>query len=261
MYNVFDVTKKRIVLSGGARGIGAAVARHLVAAGAHVAIFDVLDEHGESHVASLNATGPGKAFYFHLDISNRDEAFTVMGKAVDALGGLDSLHNIAGIERNVPIEDITDADVDPIFNVNFKGTLWLAQAALPHMKASSGGTIINIGSDSALMPFPDSPHYSASKGAVHSLTRTMAAVWAQHNIRANAVIPAAKTEMYEEIQARRTPEERTRIAAWIKTAIPLGGDLSSVDDVAPMLVYLTSDAGKFVTGQLLPVNGGLGFVR
>ncbi|RAR00737.1 PAP2 domain protein [Stemphylium lycopersici] len=184
-----------------------------------------------------------------------------MAKAVDALSGLDSLHNIAGIERNIPIEDVTDADIDSIFNVNFKGSLWLAQAALPHMKAAGGGTIINIGSDSALMPFPHSPHYSASKGAVHSLTRTMAAVWAQHNIRANAVLPAAKTEMYEEIQARRTPEERARVAAWKKTVIPLGGDLGCVDDVAPMLVYLTSDAGKFVTGQLLLVNGALAYVR
>ncbi|CAN9216256.1 unnamed protein product [Alternaria alternata] len=261
MYNVFDVTGKRIVLSGGARGIGGAVARHLVAAGAYIAISDVLDEYGESHVASLNATGPGKAFYYHLDISNREEAFTAMAKAVDTLGGLDSLHNIAGIERNVPIEDITDADIDPIFSVNFKGTLWLAQAALPYIKAASGGTIINIGSDSALAPFPQAPHYSASKGAVHSLTRTMAASWARYNIRVNAVIPAAKTEMYEEMQARRTPEQRARVDAWKKSNIPLGGDLGSVEDVAPMLVYLTSNAAKFVTGQLIPVNGGMGFVR
>lgn len=136
-----------------------------------------------------------------------------MAKAVDALGGLDSLHNIAGIERNILIEDITDANVDPVFAVNFKGTLWLAQVALPYLKAANGGTIINIGSNSGLAPFPRAPHYSASKGAIHSLLRTMAVSCASYNIRVNAFIPAASTEMYEEILACRTPEQRAQVDA------------------------------------------------
>jgi len=102
---------------------------------------------------------------------------------------------------------------------------------------------------------PNASHYSASKGAMDSLARTMAAVWAQHNVRASAVISAPRTEMYDEMEARRTPDERARIDAWKKAAISSGGDLDGVDNVAPLPVCSTSDAGKFVTGQILPVMG------
>ncbi|EOA81788.1 hypothetical protein ACJQWK_05183 [Exserohilum turcicum] len=261
MYDHFKVTGKKVIVSGGARGIGGTVARHLVAGGAHVAVFDILDEPGQAHVAKLNEQGPGKALYFHVDTSKREEVFAAVAKAVDALGGLDSLHNIAGIDLPVPIADITEADVDLTFNVNFKGSLWLAQAAVPFLQASGGGTILNTGSDSALFPFPDSSHYSASKGAIHSLNRSKSTAWAKYNIRVNAVIPAAKTDMYYEAMALKTPEERAATLAWQKASIPLGGELGQADDVAPTWVFLTSDAAKFITGQLISVNGGLSTVR
>ncbi|KAK6857226.1 sorbose reductase SOU1 [Apiospora arundinis] len=262
MPELFSVKGKRVIISGGARGLGAAIARALIAEGAHVAIIDILDEVGEQHAAALTAAGPGKAYYFHADIAKRAEAFAAVASAVEALGGLDALHNNAGVERSVPLEDIAEADFDLVFGVNVKGCLWLSQAAVAHLRtAGNGGVIVNIGSDSALMPYPPSAHYSASKGAVHALTRSMAAAWGPHGIRVNTALPAAKTDMYYEMEARQTDEQRTQSAEWRKRNILIGGDLGSVDEFAPMMVYLTSDASRFVTGQILAVNGGMNFVR
>ncbi|KAK7974465.1 hypothetical protein PG989_016313 [Apiospora arundinis] len=252
MPELFSVKGKRVIISGGARGLGAAIARALIAEGAHIAIIDILDEVGEQHAAALTAAGPGKAYYFHADIAKRAEAFAAVASAVEALGGLDALHNNAGVERSVPLEDIAEADFDLVFGVNVKGCLWLSQAAVVHLRtAGNGGVIVNIGSDSALMPYPPSAHYSASKGAPGG----------PHGIRVNTALPAAKTDMYYEMEARQTDEQRTQSAEWRKRNILIGGDLGSVDEFAPMMVYLTSDASRFVTGQILAVNGGMNFVR
>lgn len=261
MLEIFSVKGKRVVISGGARGLGSAIARVLVAEGAHVAIIDIQDEAGEKHAASLTAAGPGMAYYFHADVAKRDEAFAAMAGAVDVLGGLDALHNNAGVERAAPIEDIAEADVDLVFGVNVKGSLWLAQAAVPHLRAAGGGAIVNFGSDTALMPFPASAVYSASKGALHSLTRSMAAAWAPHGIRVNTALPAAKTDMYYDTLAKMTDEERSLTTDELKRIILLGGEMGNVDDFTPMMVYLTSDASRFVTGQIMAVNGGMNFVR
>ncbi|KAK8132262.1 NAD(P)-binding protein [Apiospora kogelbergensis] len=254
MLEIFSVKGKRVVISGGARGLGSAIARVLVAEGAHVAIIDIQDEAGEKHAASLTAAGPGMAYYFHADVAKRDEAFAAMAGAVDVLGGLDALHNNAGVERAAPIEDIAEADVDLVFGVNVKGG-----GAAP--AGRGGGAIVNFGSDTALMPFPASAVYSASKGALHSLTRSMAAAWAPHGIRVNTALPAAKTDMYYDTLAKMTDEERSLTTDELKRIILLGGEMGNVDDFTPMMVYLTSDASRFVTGQIMAVNGGMNFVR
>jgi NAD(P)-dependent dehydrogenase (short-subunit alcohol dehydrogenase family) len=132
---------RRIIVTGGASGIGAATVRAYAAEGASVASLDVNDETGRRIAAEAGAS----VTYYHCDIARRAEVFRVFGEAVGQLGGLDVLANVAGVERGTPAEDIPDEEWDLIFAVNAKGTLYTNQAAFQHMKAS-GGRIINFGS-------------------------------------------------------------------------------------------------------------------
>jgi NAD(P)-dependent dehydrogenase (short-subunit alcohol dehydrogenase family) len=141
-------------------------------------------------------------------------------------------------------------------HVNVNGTLFVAQAAFEYLK-ENGGTVINLGSDAGLNPFPEYAHYSASKGAVHALTRTLAHEWDKNNIRVNAVLPGIWTEMYEEHRASMTADELQHHDQGMARKIPLGGKLANpADDLAPVMHFLTSDAAKFMTAQLVCVNVG-----
>ncbi|RSL61427.1 hypothetical protein CEP54_006264 [Fusarium duplospermum] len=172
----FSIAGKRVVATGGARGIGASVCRALVQARANVAIFDVLDTVGEPLATSLSQDGPGQAFYQSVDVSNRAAVFSAMDSAAVKLSGLDSVVNCAALERHVPIEELAEKDLTPILDVNVKGAFFLAQAAFPHLKAH-GGVLLNFGSDGGLTRSPGISAYSASKGAIHSLTRMLALEW------------------------------------------------------------------------------------
>jgi NAD(P)-dependent dehydrogenase (short-subunit alcohol dehydrogenase family) len=256
-----EISGKRVIVTGGARGIGAAAVSVLAAEGARVVSFDVLDELGEQVAAETTTQGTGTAGYRHVDISDRAAVVDATASAVAELGGLDTMVNIAGIERRCPAEDLSEADWDEVFGVNVKGTLFTNQAAFPHLK-ERGGSIVNFGSDAALRPYVDGAHYSASKGAVISFTRTIAGEWGRYGIRANAVVPAIWTPMYDEYRERLTPEQLTAHEAQMAERIPLGGRLGDpVGDLAPVLVFLTSDASRFMTGQIVSVNGGNQQVR
>jgi NAD(P)-dependent dehydrogenase (short-subunit alcohol dehydrogenase family) len=253
---------RRIVVTGGARGIGAAIVRAYAAEGAQLTVLDVLDEPGEALVRAVTDAGPGSAAYVHCDISRRAEVIAAVDEAARRCGGLDVLANIAGVERSSPAESITDDEWDLIFAVNVRGTMLTNQAAFPHLVAAGGGRVINVGSDAGLVPFPNGAHYAASKSAVHAWTRTIAAEWGRHGITANCVIPAMWTPMYEAHRAEMSPDELAAHDAMMARLIPLGGRLGDPDqDLAPLLVFLAGPGARFITGQLLSVNGGLGNVR
>jgi 2-hydroxycyclohexanecarboxyl-CoA dehydrogenase len=253
---------KRIIVTGGARGIGEASVRAFVAEGALVASLDVLDEPGGRVVEEVDEKGPGSARYFHCDISDRPSVDATFAAVVDEFGGLDVLANVAGVDDGAPAAEITDAAWDRVFAVNVKGTLYTNQAAFGPMRAAGGGRIINVGSDAGLIGSPYIGHYSASKGAVMSWTRVVAAEWGVHGITANTLVPASWTPMYEETRARMTPEARAEHDARMASRIPLGGKLGDPDrDIGPVMVFLASDGSRFITGQLISVNGGLNSVR
>ena len=257
---MFSVKEKRVIVTGGARGIGSGDVRTLVANGSQVAIFDILDDLGENLAAEVSAMGPGKAMYYHVDISRREAVFSAVPQATADLGGLDSLHNVAGIERVCSAEDITESELEATFNVNVKGMLYTAQAVFPHFRAQGSGTILNCGSDAGLHPVHSSLSCSASKGAVHSLTRGLAAEWGKYGIRVNAFLPFAQTPLVKAYLATLSQEEALGWWKMVKQ-IPLGREGSITDDIAPVLLFLTSDASKYITGQLISVNGGGGMVR
>jgi NAD(P)-dependent dehydrogenase (short-subunit alcohol dehydrogenase family) len=252
---------KRAIVTGGARGIGEATVRAFVAEGARVASLDVLDALGEKVVTDASATGPGWAIYRHCDVALRSEVDAVVGAVVAELGGLDVLANVAGVERRAAAEEITDEEWELVLGVNVRGTMLTNQAAFRAMQ-TTGGRIINFGSDAGLGPYPYGAHYSASKGAVMAWTRTVAAEWARFGITVNSLVPAIWTPMYDEYRARLSRTEVAQHDAMMQARVPIGGKLGDPDtDLAPVMVFLASDDSHFVTGQIISVNGGSGMVR
>lgn len=252
---------KRIIVTGGARGIGACTVRAYVAEGADVASLDVLDEQGREVAAAATATGPGSAIYYRCDITQRAETEAVFAQAVQQLGGLDVLANIAGVERTGPAEETPDEVWDLIFDVNARGTLLTNQAAFRYLR-DHGGRILNFGSAAGMAGMPNGAAYSASKGAVLAWTRTVAVEWARYGITVNALAPAVWTPMYQASRDRYTPEQLRAHDAHLAKVIPLGGRLGDPEkDLAPVMVFLASDASHFITGQTLPVDGGALMVR
>ena len=257
-----DLRNKRIIVTGAARGMGAATVRAYVGAGAHVIGMDVRDDAGVAVAEQANAKGPGTAAYLHVDVSDKDSVTTAFAEAVKRLGGLDALAHPAAIQRSSSASDVSVEDWELMFAINVRGTMLTNQAAHGYIKAAGGGAIINFGSISGLRPEPSAAAYSASKGAVHSWTRTAAGTWGADNIRVNAILPAIATPMLKEAAARAT-EDQKAAGYWLNVnTIAMGQQYGDPDrDLGPVMVFLASDASRFITGQLIPVDGGQTNVR
>jgi len=254
---------KRVIVTGAASGIAAGSLRAYVREGATVCALDIADEAGEKIVAEANAEGPGEATYYHCDISSPEQVNNVFERAAKAMGGVDVLAQIAAMEGFKAAEDFTVEDMQATWNVNINGTLLTNQAACRIMRKQSGGAIINFASDVALAGMPNSALYATSKGAVLSWTRTIAYEWAsKYNIRANCVNPTIKTPMYEQYLASLNPEQLAQHQASEKQRVPLGGAMGDADrDMAPVMVFLASEASRFINGQIICVNGGRNMLR
>lgn len=251
---------KRIIVTGGSGGMGAEVIAVLTAEGATVTAVDLTDDPGQHY--AQEAPGPGSATFATVDITDRDHVNRVFNAAIEDMGGLDCLINTAGVLRPHTTETVTDDIYDLIFDVNAKGTMISNQAVFQALRDNGGGTIINFGSISGLRPEPTSVLYSASKGAVHSWTRSLAHAWGEHGIRVNAILPIIATPMYRAAKEAMTAEQREQFERETEGGIPLGkayGD--SARDLGPVLVFFASNASRFITGQLIPVDGGLASVH
>jgi len=239
-------------VTGAGRGIGAAVAAAFIDEGADVVGLDVV-------YPSTTTLDESRAMV--CDVSVRSQVIGAIGDAVELMGGLDGLVNVAGIERRVAAQDITEDEWDEMLDIHLRGTFVTNQVAFGHLNAS-GGRIINFGSHSGLTAHPHGAHYSAAKGGVIAWTRTVAQEWGPYGITANCVLPAIATPMYEEYRAQRSPEELREHDERMAQQIPIGGRLGDARlDLAPVLVFLASDASHFVTGQLIAITGGYGTTR
>ncbi len=253
---------KRIIVTGSARGMGESTLRAYVREGAHVIGMDVSDEDGARVAELATAEGPGKAGYMHVDVAEQHSVDTVFAEAIAELGGLDVLAHPAAIQRSSNASDVSVEDWDLMFAVNVRGTMLTNQAAARYMKTSGGGSIINFGSISGQRPEPGAAAYSAAKGAVHAWTRTAAGTWGELNIRVNAILPAMATPMYKEARLRMTDEENNASYWQNHQSIAMGQEYGDPDrDLAPVMVFLASDGARFITGQMIPVDGGQTNVR
>lgn len=257
-----DLKGKRIIVTGSARGMGAATVRAYVQAGANVIGMDVADEAGAEVAAEASSLGLGTAAYLHVDVSDRQSVETAFARACEQLGGLDVLAHPAAIQRSSDASDVSVEDWDLMFAVNVRGTMLTNQVARRYIKDAGGGSIINFGSISGQRPEPTAAAYSAAKGAVHAWTRTAAGTWGKDNIRVNAILPAMATPMYQEARARSTEAQNTANYWRNLNSIAMGGEYGDPDrDLGPVMVFLASDASRFITGQLIPVDGGQTNVR
>jgi len=248
---------KKIIVTGAARGIGASAARALAAAGATVTGLDLAGSPDESAASP----GPGTLIHGLCDVASRASTVAAFDQAVAEMGGLDVLIHVAGIQRYTPADAITDEEWDLVLGVNAKGTMITNQAAFPHLKGK-GGKIVNFASAAGAVGLRGCAHYAASKGAVLAWTRTVAQEWGPHGISVNAIAPGMWTPMYDATRAGISPEQLEAHDRMMATMIPLGGRLGDPDaDMAPVLVFLASDASRFITGQTLAVDGGLMMVR
>ncbi|WP_326614388.1 SDR family oxidoreductase [Streptomyces scopuliridis] len=253
---------KRIIVTGGAQGIGEAAVRAFTREGAQVYSFDITEGAGARVAKEATEAGPGAAAFRRTDITDKTDTGAAFEEALAALGGLDVLVNIAGLQRSAAAADTTDELWETVYRVNVLGTIHTNQAAYRAMKPSGAGAIINFGSMSGFTGERTNAVYGSSKGAVHTWIRTVAREWGPDGIRVNAVLPYVNTPMFEKYRNSLTPGELAAYDAEIAKSIPLGGRFGNADkDLAPVLVFLASDASHFITGQLLPVDGGLTSVR
>ena len=238
---------KVAIISGGSRGMGAFEAALFVQEGAKVIIGDVRDEEGRDLAKHIGSN----AVYMHLDVTSERDWAAVVKEATDRYGKLDILVNNAGVSARGTIEETSVDDWDRVMGINSKGVFLGTRAAIPDMRKSGGGSIINISSQLGLVGMAESsPQYQSSKGAVRIFTKSAAIQYAPEGIRVNSVHPGPiVTPMTE---ARRSDSVVQQVMV---SRIPLGRYGES-KDVAYGVLYLASDEASFVTGSELVIDGG-----
>lgn len=241
---------KVALISGGARGQGAAEVRLFVREGAQVVFGDVLDAEGQQVEAGLRASG-GAATYVHLNVTSEADWQAAVETAVRTYGKLNILVNNAGILLRSSIEETTEDDWDRIMAVNVKGVFLGTKHAIPAMRRAGSGSIINISSTAGLVGSPgETAAYTATKGAVRLFTKATAVQHAKDNIRCNSVHPGPiATDMIKEMLADPAQwEQRLQRLPMRRVGTP--------DDIAYGVLFLASDEASFMTGSELVIDGG-----
>jgi len=248
-----SLDRKRIVITGAARGLGRAFAEHVAAAGARLVLGDILEDLGRA-TADAIASGGAEVHFEALDLARPDSVEAFAAAAVRHLGGIDGLINNAAIATGIGGKSCEEIDIetwDRVMNVNVRGTWLMVKACLPELRKAGNGKIVNVASDTALWGAPKLLHYVSSKGAIIAMTRSLARELGPDGISVNAIAPGLTLVEATEY----VPEERHRLYVDGR-AMPRA---QNPEDVAGPALYLLSDAADFVTGQLLPANGGFVF--
>ena len=247
-----SLSEKRLVITGGARGLGRAFVEAAIKAGARVVVADILEDVGRQTVKKLSRLG--EVYFESVDLGDPGSIAALSERSINQLGGVDGLVNCAAIATGIGGKTADEIDVetwDRVMTVNVRGT-WLAvQAFSPALRAVGNGKIVNIASDTAMWGAPRLLHYVASKGAVISMTRALARELGNDGIAVNAIAPGLTLVEATEYVPKERHRQYVDGRAMNREQQP--------EDVTGTVLYLLSDAADFVTGQLLPVNGGFIF--
>ena len=248
--DLFSVKDRVTLVSGGSRGIGGAIARGFAERGARVIITGREAETLKTAAQAMSA--PENPVMFEVcDVANIAQIREVVAKVREDHGRIDTLINVAGVNRRKPVEEVTEEDYDFILNINLKGAFIMAQEVGRVMIAQKGGSQINIGSLNNYAPLTAVAPYAISKGGLLSMTRSLALEWGGHGVRVNGLAPGfILTDLTRKLWSDPTMQ------AWAKTNTPLGR-LGEVEDLVGTAIFLASDAAAFLTGQTIFVDGGV----
>ena len=243
--------EKCALITGGAQGIGFAIAQTFCREGATVYICDVNEKSGAMAAAELDRDNQ-KARFIKLDVSDDADWNRVCTSIFEEAGGIDVLVNNAGINIRKPIEEMSGGELDQMYAVNIKGPFLGIKNVLPIMKKQGGGSIINMSSVCGLIGHKFTPEaYTTAKGALTTLTKAIASRYGEYNVRCNSINPStAATAMVEKMLKDPVWKEQ-RLGE-----VPLGR-MASLQDIAEAALYLASDAAGFINGVALPVDGGV----
>jgi glucose 1-dehydrogenase len=247
------LTNKVAIVTGGARGIGFAIAQRFVAEGARVVVADLDQDRGSAVVEKLGVSGTVR--FVRCDVGDRAEVENLISAAVQAWGSLDVLINNAGIVHGADFLQLAEADFDRVLRVNLKGAFLVGQAAARQMVAQveaggEPGAIVNMSSVNAVFAIANQVPYSISKGGVNQLTRVMALALAPHGIRVNAIGPGSiMTEMLASVNS--DPAARHRLLS----RTPLGR-IGQPEEIAAIAAFLASGQASYITGQTIYADGG-----
>jgi len=244
------VTKTALV-TGAAAGIGRACAMRLAREGIAVGVLDINLEGCQTVVGEIEAAG-GKALALQASVANRSEVTAAVARLREAFGPVTIVVNNAGITGTVPFKELTDELWDRMLEINLKGTFIVTQVVLPDMEAAKWGRIVNISSSSAQTGAVGMAHYSSSKGAIVTLTRTLAQELGPLGITVNNIPPGTvMNTIMSEAQRQRFPERTERISKTIPVQ-----RFGEPEDIANACAWLVSEDTSYVTGQTIGVNGG-----
>jgi NAD(P)-dependent dehydrogenase (short-subunit alcohol dehydrogenase family) len=242
---------RRAIVTGGGAGIGRAIAHRLAEEGARVVIADI-DARAAATVAAELGDG---SLARPVDVSSSGEVEAFVRESVELLGGLDVFVNNAGIGVAATVADTSDEDFDRIMAVNVKGTFLCMKHAIPAMRASGGGSVVNVSSIAAVVGVPERAAYSASKGAIYALTRAAAIDHVGEGVRVNCIIPGTvDTPWVRRITAGYDDPDAARAA--MEQRQP-HGRLVTPEEIAAMAAYLASDESASVVGAAMVVDGGM----
>ncbi len=249
MKEIFDLTDQVAIVTGGARGIGKAIALGLANFGANIVIADISLREAEQTAGEIEKLGR-KAIVVKVDVTKKREIDKMVRKTIQHFRKIDILVNNAGILKTAEPENISEADWDKVMAINLKGYFLCAQAVGREMIKRKQGKIINIASIAGEIAFAQAAAYNSSKGGVILLTESLGCDWAKHNIRVNAIAPGViETAMTKDFLANK------KFLEMVKVKVPLSR-AGKPEEIAGAAIFLASKASSYMTGNVINIDGG-----
>lgn len=248
---MFSLQNKKAVVTGGGSGIGKAISLLFAKQGAEVHIVELTDESAQSAVDEIKAAG-GAVYSHACNVANHQQVI----ETFEQIGTINILVNNAGIAHVGKVDTTSEADFDRIINVNVKGVYNCLYAAIPQLRKSNGGVIVNMASIAAWVGLPDRFAYSTAKGAVMAMTLSVAKDYMAEAIRCNSISPArVHTPFVDGFIAKNYPDKQEEMFDKLSKSQPIGR-MGKPEEVAALALYLASDESSFITGCDYPIDGG-----